>query len=45
MNHYLRVALGVSNDPPKQNSVFSFRKARTGEVERERKAGRVLWEK
>jgi hypothetical protein len=45
IDHYLRIALWVSNDPTKQNSVFSFRKARTGEVERERKAGRVLWKK
>ena len=43
--HYLRIALWVSDDSTKQNSLFSFRKARNVEVERDRKAGRRLWKK
>ena len=43
--HFLRVAIWVSDDQTKQNSVFSFRKARIGEVENERRNGRRVWRK
>lgn len=42
---YLRIALWLSHESDKQNSIHSVRLARKSEVEAGRQAGRVLWRK